>query len=136
MGGSQGGTAENTQHDTQSEQRLFEAFVVRQGAADGADERNQKGGNGGGDAPVGEVLALRQPGGIGQGVEIDGDDGGDQQNKGGVADVVADPGFFQSREFELFFHIPLSNQPKIGANSSPRGLFSSSARTSCSARTG
>ena len=136
MGGSQGGAAENTQHDAKGEQGLFKALVVRQSAADGTDEGYQKGGNGGGNAPVGEVLALRQPGGVGQGIEIDGDDGGDQQNKGGIADVIANPGFFQSREFELFFHIPFSNQPKMGENSSPRGEFSSKARTSCSARTG
>ena len=104
----QSGAAENAQNDHQQKQRLFIAPAVGKGAADRADDGNQNGGNRACVAPIAEVQVLVDPGRGGQGVKVDGKQGGHQQGKGGIADVVEDPASFQRRELELVFHIRFS----------------------------
>src|SRR5699024_961581 len=54
--------------------------------------------------PKGQVFGVGQPRRPGQPVEVDGQDGGDQQGEGRVAHVVQDPALFQAGHLLRLFH--------------------------------
>ena len=100
-GGTEDGTAQDSYQHGDHKQLLFKAALVRQRAADGADNGNQQGGDGTGIAPEGQVLALVQAAGGGQGIEVNGNQGGYQQDKGRVAHIVENPVSLQGGKAEL-----------------------------------
>ena len=99
----QAGAGHTAENDRQQENRLFKP-PVRQGAANGSDEGNQNGGKGAGIAPVTQIHIFVDAGGTCQGVEVNGDQSGNQQRKGRVTDIVKDPVLFQGRQLEFFFY--------------------------------
>ena len=134
-GRAQGGAAHNAQQHHGQKQLFLKAILVCQRAADGGDKGNHQGGYGTGVAPESQILALIQAACLCQGVEVNGNQSGNQQDKGGVSHIVEDPVPFQSREFELL-HWYILSHPKVGANSGPRGAPLWSASASWAARTG
>ena len=94
-GKAQGSAADGTQQQTQQEDGLFEALLIRHGTADGTDDGHQQGGDGTGVTPVGQIIGLGHAAGSSQGIKVDGDQGGHQQDEGGVTHIVQDPAPFQ-----------------------------------------
>ena len=100
-GDAEAGAGDASQKNRQKEDGLLE-LPVGEGAADGSDNGHKDGGDGAGVTPVAEVHILVDTGGTGQRIEVDRDQGGHQQSKGGVADVVEDPVAFKGSELGLF----------------------------------
>ena len=135
--------AQDAHEHADDENRLLEAPVIGQGAADGADQRHQKGGHAAGIAPVSQIMGLIEPRAVGHGVKEDGNQGCCQENEGRIAHVIEHPVPLQRGKANFFFHFSLrifhsllktidshfqavfrfrSNQPNAAANSGPSSL--------------
>ena len=62
------------------------------------------------------------PRGGGQGIKINGNQGGHQQNEGGISHIVQNPVFLQSREFQVFVHSFLSKSVVVGVKAGKKIL--------------
>jgi hypothetical protein len=67
---------------------LLKTLLVGHRAADRGDKGHQNSGNRAGITPVGQIIGLTDAGALSQGVEINGKQCGNQQDKGGVTDIV------------------------------------------------
>ena len=103
-GSAQGGAADNAQQHHGYEQLLFKALLVCQCAADGGDEGHHQCRYGACIAPEGQILAFVQSACACQGIKVNGNQGGYQQDEGGVAHIVENPVSFQGRELKFFLH--------------------------------
>ena len=110
--GAQRRAADSAQQHTECKDGFFIPPMIRQRTAEGADQRHKQSGQRGGVAPVGHILRLRQSGSIRQGVEVNGHNGGNQQDKGGITDVIQHPISFQGRKSEFIFHMRPSSHNK------------------------
>ena len=76
--------------------------MVRQRAEYRAGDSNKQGGRAGGVSPARQIVYRGYACVFRQIIEVDGDDGGNHQDKSGIADVIENPAFFQFGE--LKFH--------------------------------
>lgn len=114
-------TCRHAQDHAEGEQRFFEILCVSQRTQGGAKDGDQDCGDAGGISPVGQVIHLRDPGAAGQGVEIDGEDGGNQQDEGGIAHIVENPVFFQFGKLCMFLHNKAA--PLLGLDGQMPNMF-------------
>ena len=94
-GNTQSGAADGTQQHTEQKQGLLKASLVCQRTANRSDNGNQNGGDGASIAPVGQIVGLADVCALGKGIEVNGEQSGNQQNEGRVCHIVENPALFQ-----------------------------------------
>ena len=93
--------AEQAHPQKEQEDGLFISLGVGKGAEHRSQYRHQQGSCRGRIAPVGQILHIGKPGLFRQKVEVDGNDGGNQQGEGRVAHIVEDPAALRRGEFQF-----------------------------------
>ena len=83
-----GAAADDAHEKAEHEDGLFKALGVRQRAQNGAQNGGDHRDDGTCVAPVGQIVHLAHPTGLGQRIEEDGHQRGDHQHKGRVAHIV------------------------------------------------
>ena len=119
VGGKAQGDAANQSHaQKQQEDGLFVALSIGEGTEHRPQHCHQQGGSRRRIAPVGQVLHIGEPGLLRQEVEVDGNDGGNEQREGGIAHIIENPAALRRGEFQ-FVHAFAASCSGLGSKVRP-----------------